>query len=110
MDVGPNIEAFNEKSYSVTVGFAIYSFEGIGIVMPIMQACESPEKFKYILTAAMIALVTFMVLFGELCYFTFGSNLSEPIITEMLPKKDMLVIMTKASFIVVAICSYAIII
>ena len=100
----------NEQSYAVTLGFAIYSFEGIGIVMPVMHACETPEKFHKIFIAAIITLAIFMIAFGEICYFTYGSNLTEPIVTEMLPKRDGLVIFTKLSFIVVAITSYAIII
>ena len=35
-DFGPNLELVNEEHYLITVGFAIYSFEGIGIVMPVM--------------------------------------------------------------------------
>ena len=40
--LGPNIEAINEKGYLTTLGMCIYSFEGIGVVMPIMHACDSP--------------------------------------------------------------------
>ena len=89
----------DENSYLITAGFAIYSFEGIGIVMPIMQACEKKEQFHYILTSAISTLVLLLILYSELCYFTWGSTLTEPIVMEMLPKDVIVVILTKIMFI-----------
>ena len=43
--VGPGIEAYKPDGALTFLGMAIYSFEGIGVVMPIMHACECPEKF-----------------------------------------------------------------
>ena len=34
--LGPNVEAINYDSYMIMVGFSVYAFEGIGVVMPIM--------------------------------------------------------------------------
>ena len=110
MEFGPNLEMINEKSYLVTLGFAIYSYEGIGIVMPVMHACADPDKFSYIFIAAMLSLQISFIVFGWICYFTWGSNMTEPIVTEMLPKKDLIVIFTKILFIFIAICSYALLI
>ena len=88
----------------------IYSFEGIGVVMPIMHACETPEKFTSILTAAILTLVVGYVVFSEICYFTFGSDMDKPIITEMLPGDKPYVIVTKLLVSVNLICSYPIMI
>lgn len=43
--LGPEIEAYKPSGALTFLGMAIYSFEGIGVVMPIMHACECPEKF-----------------------------------------------------------------
>ena len=43
--LGPQIEAYKPSGALTFLGMAIYSFEGIGVVMPIMHACECPEKF-----------------------------------------------------------------
>lgn len=37
-ELGKNVKMFNERYYSLAIGFACYAFEGIGCVMPIMQA------------------------------------------------------------------------
>jgi proton-coupled amino acid transporter len=62
------------------VGFSVYTYEGIGVVMPIMQACDCPEKFNKILLVALFLLTTVYIFFAEVCYYTFGENLTEPII------------------------------
>ena len=94
----------------ITLGFAIYSFEGIGIVMPVMHACEKPEQFYTIFVCAIATLTVIMIAFSELCYFTWGSNLTEPIITEMLPRDSTVAIITKLFYIVNCMCSFSIII
>lgn len=37
---GPDIVFFNQSGWLTTMGTCIYCFEGIGVVMPIMQSCE----------------------------------------------------------------------
>ena len=74
-ELGPGIEPLNTTGYLTTLGMAIYSFEGIGIVMPVMHACDSPEKFTKILTYAILTLVILIVVFSELCYLTWGTDM-----------------------------------
>ena len=66
------------------LGFAVYSHEGIGVVMPIMQSAENPERFLQLLTLAIGTLTSLYVIFGSVCYSAYGSE-TKPIITEMLP-------------------------
>jgi amino acid permease len=63
------------------VGFSCYAFEGIGVVMPIMENCDCPEKFDKILFAAILTLTFFYVLFGEWCYLVIGDKLTKTFIT-----------------------------
>ena len=78
---GPNIEFINTAGVMNTLGFSIYSYEGIGIVMPIMATTEKPERFKEMLTYAILTLIVIFVGFSELCYMTWGSSLTEPYVT-----------------------------
>jgi amino acid permease len=72
-----------------------------------MQTCANPEKFTSILVAAMATLSVVYILFGCLGYVTYGDNMNNPLITEMLPAADTIVVVTKLVFIVNLICSYA---
>jgi len=40
------------------ISFSIFSYEGIGTVMPIMQMCAVPKRFNLILVAAIASLLT----------------------------------------------------
>lgn len=82
---GAGIVPYNPAGFWTTVGFVIYSYEGIGIVMPVLSRAKEPELFNRCLIAAIATLATIFIFFGELTAFTFGASLTEPFITEMLP-------------------------
>ena len=107
---GPDIQALNTNGYLTTLGMTIYSFEGIGIVMPVMHSCENPEKFTGIFICAMVTLVITIISFSELCYLTWGSALDKPIVTEMLPSDKSYVILTKLLISINLLCTYPIVI
>jgi len=65
------------------IGFAIYSFEGIGVVMPIMQQAAQPQHFILLLTLAIGTLTIIYVIFGTICYLSFGTATNQ-VVTEML--------------------------
>lgn len=79
--LGPDIIAMNMDSYWSMVGFSCYAFEGIGVVMPIMSACECPEKFDSILFYAMVTLTIVYCSFADICYLILGSDLDTTFIT-----------------------------
>eukprot|EP01041_Mallomonas_annulata_P009708 gene9708-20185_t len=51
----------------------IYSFEGVGIILPIEDAMETPDDFCYILSMAMATVGLIFILLAELSIFAFGS-------------------------------------
>jgi len=57
-----------------------------------------------------MTLTVFYLIFGELGYLTYGSNFNEPIITEMLPSTNLLVIIMKVGFCINLVCSHPIVI
>ena len=66
------------------VGFSCYAYEGIGVVMPIMQATSVPEKFGTLLFAALGTLTVVYIAFAEICYTTLGKRMTHNFITEEL--------------------------
>jgi proton-coupled amino acid transporter len=57
------------------VGSAIFSFEGIGIVLPVAEVTQKPEQFTKILTAVLIVTMVIYTSFGEFCYYVWGDDL-----------------------------------
>ena len=58
--------------------------------------------------AAITTLCCIFIFFGELTAFTFGANLTEPFITEMLPGHNWGVGLIKVAYTGNLICSYPI--
>ena len=79
--MGPPVPAYNPGGFWATVGFAIYSYEGIGIVMPVLAKAQDPSSFIKILFYAIATLSVLFIFFGEITVLTFGSDLNEPFIT-----------------------------
>jgi proton-coupled amino acid transporter len=92
------------------VGFACYTFEGIGVVMPIMHACECPDKFPKILLYAFITLTALYCIFGNLCYLVMGPKMANTFIIEELDQKSLIIILLNLIYSVNLVCSYAIVI
>ena len=70
--IGKGVFTYNTDTMVSMIGFSIYTFEGIGILMPVMQTCECPEKYEEIYTAAIVTLCGIHIVFGNLCYIAFG--------------------------------------
>lgn len=88
------------------VGFSVYTYEGIGVVMPIMASCNCPDKFPKILIAAVGLLTIIYIIFGEVCYAAFGENMTEPIIMNMMPVTNPIIVVIKILYMINLICSY----
>ncbi|KAG2222420.1 hypothetical protein INT45_009432 [Circinella minor] len=74
---GPNVQwFFNPSAYPVFVGTAVYSFEGIGLIIPIRDAMEKPEKFPTVLTMVMVLVATALCAVGSLGYVAFGTDVN----------------------------------
>ena len=89
--ISTDTEVLNHKTYLTAIGLAAYTFEGIGIIIPIMETTTRPDLYPKILSGVVI-LVTFIYLFfGNLMYFSFGKERvgEEPLITEIMPTKDI---------------------
>lgn len=106
-ELGPGIK-WIDNDYAMMVGFACYAYEGIGVVLPIMQVCECPEKFDKILTAAFITLILIYIAFAELCYMTLGTDLVHNFITQELDQGSSLIIILQMIYSMNLLFSYSI--
>jgi len=79
-EAGPGWTAFNENGYITMWGISFYMFEGVGSVLPVMEASEYKNNFSILLGSALATLLVVHIYFSELCYYTFGEDLKEPII------------------------------
>ncbi|KAH8682730.1 transmembrane amino acid transporter protein-domain-containing protein [Xylariales sp. PMI_506] len=65
---------FNPDRYTLMIGSAIFTFEGIGLILPIESSMVEPEKFEPLLALIMLIITVIFTSVGALCYATFGTN------------------------------------
>jgi proton-coupled amino acid transporter len=86
----PSIELFNPRDFTLTIGSAIFTFEGIGLILPIQSSMKQPEHFSKLLYIVMLIITVIFTSVGVLCYGTFGENVSVEVITNF-PQTSKLV-------------------
>ncbi|KAK6069501.1 transmembrane amino acid transporter [Seiridium cupressi] len=65
---------FNPDQYTMMIGSAIFTFEGIGLILPIQSSMAKPEKFEPLLGSIMLIITVIFTSVGALCYATFGND------------------------------------
>ncbi|KAF8943071.1 neutral amino acid transporter [Haplosporangium gracile] len=72
--MGPEIKLFNSENFALFLGTAVFSYEGIGLIIPITESMAEPEKFPRVLAITMTIVTAIFASVGALCYSAFGSN------------------------------------
>ncbi|KAI7905038.1 transmembrane amino acid transporter protein-domain-containing protein [Cokeromyces recurvatus] len=78
--IGPNVAAVNPRDFALMIGTATFSFEGIGLIIPIVESMERPEKFPFVLTLGMIIVCVIYILIGTLSYLAYGDTTQSAVI------------------------------
>jgi amino acid permease len=78
-EAGSNWTAFNENGFITMWGISFFMFQSAA-VLPVMEASEYKNDFSILLGSALGTLLVVHIYFSELCYYTFGEDLKEPVI------------------------------
>lgn len=65
---------FNSKDWTLFIGTAIFTFEGVGLIIPIQESMKQPAKFPPVLAGVMIIITVVFISIGALSYAAFGSK------------------------------------
>lgn len=74
---------FNAKSWTLFIGTAIFTFEGIGLIIPIQDGMKKPSQLPSVLGGVMVIITIIFVSMGALAYWAFGSKTETVIILNM---------------------------
>lgn len=69
-----SVKLFNPEAYTLTIGASIFTFEGIGLILPIQSSMKEPEHFERLLGMVMLLITCVFTSVGAMCYATFGSE------------------------------------
>ncbi|CZT02533.1 hypothetical protein WAI453_002078 [Rhynchosporium graminicola] len=85
-----DIVNFNPNDWTLFIGTAIFTFEGIGLIIPIQESMKNPKKFPPVLGGVMIIISVIFISMGALSYAAYGSK-TETVVILNLPQDDKLV-------------------
>ncbi|EEH19184.1 hypothetical protein PABG_01503 [Paracoccidioides brasiliensis Pb03] len=85
-----DIKPFNRASWTLFIGTAIFTYEGIGLIIPIQESMKKPQKFPGVLALVMILITTVFLSMGILGYAAFGSK-TETVVLLNLPQDNKIV-------------------
>lgn len=85
-----DIKLFNQNDWTLFIGTAIFTFEGIGLIIPIQSGMKDPGRFPRVLASVMVIISVIFISMGALSYAAYGSNTKTVIILNM-PQDDKLV-------------------
>ncbi|KAF2655345.1 amino acid transporter-like protein [Lophiostoma macrostomum CBS 122681] len=78
-----DIVNFNPNNWTLFIGTAIFTFEGIGLIIPIQTGMKNPKKFPAVLGGVMIIITVIFLSMGALSYAAFGSKTKTVVILNM---------------------------
>jgi len=64
---------FNKNSWTLFIGTAIFTFEGIGLILPIQESMKNQKQFPAVLAVVMVIITTIFISMGALSYAAYGS-------------------------------------
>ncbi|KAM0748258.1 hypothetical protein T439DRAFT_328239 [Meredithblackwellia eburnea MCA 4105] len=85
-----DVALFNSKDFPLLIGTAVFSFEGIGLVIPITESMKDPHKFPRVLTGVMVGVMILFAGAGVLAYAAYGSEI-QTVVFVNLPQEDRVV-------------------
>ena len=85
-----DIKSFNPTTWTLFIGTAIFTFEGVGLIIPIQESMKRPEKFPGVLALVMIIITIIFTSAGALSYAAYGST-TKTVILLNLPQDDKFV-------------------
>lgn len=79
-----NVQAFGSfPMFCYGLGVALFSFEGVGMALPLESEAKDKKKFGSVLGWAMMSIAAMYGFFGVLGYFAFGENTRDIVTANM---------------------------
>jgi solute carrier family 36 (proton-coupled amino acid transporter) len=85
-----DIIAFNPNSWTLFIGTAIFTYEGVGLIIPIQESMKHPKQFPGVLATIMVLVTVVFLSAGALSYAAYGSS-TKTVVLLNLPQDDKFV-------------------
>jgi len=112
-----DVPAINGKTYLDVVGSMVYSYEGVGVIIPVFEVAQNPKNVPRILGYVLTTVLVVYLIFGFSTLFVYGKELKvNNIITQTITTledpdhPDYFMIVIKIAFSFNLIFSYPLVI
>ncbi|KAG1184922.1 hypothetical protein G6F36_007332 [Rhizopus arrhizus] len=79
-----NVEwIINTSSFPMFIGTAVFTFEGVGLIIPITESMKEPKKFPKVLSWTMLFITALFISIGFLSYLAFGDQVQTVILLNL---------------------------
>lgn len=85
-----DVQSFNPSTWTLFIGTAIFTYEGIGLIIPIQESMKQPQRFPGVLGMVMVVITFIFLSAGALSYAAYGSATRTVVILN-LPQEDKFV-------------------
>ncbi|KAL4775560.1 transmembrane amino acid transporter protein-domain-containing protein [Aspergillus nidulans var. acristatus] len=84
------IASFNPSTWTLFIGTAIFTYEGVGLIIPIQESMKHPKQFTSVLAGVMVIITIIFLAAGAVSYAAYG-HATKTVILLNLPQDDKLV-------------------
>ena len=67
-----DVDFINQRTFADAIGFSVYAFEGIGMILPVQEITANPAGYKSIVIGVIITICAVYVSFGYFCVIAWG--------------------------------------
>jgi amino acid permease len=79
----------NTSNFALMIGTATFSFEGIGLVIPIAESMERPEKFPLVVSLGTIIVCVIYIVVGSMSYLAYGDQIQAAVVYNFPPSNPL---------------------
>lgn len=78
------VDTINPVTWSTAIGFAVYAYEGIGMILPVQDITANPKQYPKVMIAVIVFTCFLYTFFGNYACIAWGDELKTPLITDQL--------------------------
>ena len=68
------VDVINTSSFTDGIGYAVFAYEGIGVILPIQDVSNDPKNYWKIVVAVIFTVWASYCVFGMFCCFAWGTE------------------------------------
>jgi proton-coupled amino acid transporter len=103
-----NVKPINMSLFPDAIGFSVYAYEGIGVILPLQDITADKDDYVRVMTYVLCFIFVLYIVFSEFSIFAFGQHSigNNPLITQSMPQDSPLVWCIEICFCLNLVFSY----